>query len=143
MKGGKKRKKAKKAKRKISDVTTVSEALKKRKELAISRYENYHDDYEDIDSETEDDEDRLRRLGIRLPRNIKEGFDMFTLTRTNQILQGISPRATDGLGPKQRKDSTSRKRSKKKRSKLKGAKRWIELVASELLSTSFQRLPIR
>ncbi|XP_059088754.1 uncharacterized protein LOC131884877 [Tigriopus californicus] len=75
------------------------------------------------------------KLNIPLPTSKKAVFDIFTLSKTNQILQGHSPAIADSLSPIQTA------KSKRKAKALKGARQWIELVASELFSAQVNVVP--
>lgn len=75
------------------------------------------------------------KLNIPLPTTKKAVFDIFTLSKTNQIRQGHSPTMADSLSP------IPTAKSKRKAKALIGARQWIELVASELFSAKVNVVP--
>jgi hypothetical protein len=72
-----------------------------------------------------------KKISIRMPSSKKEIFDMFTLSRTNQILQGHSPTTVDSLSPRPSAKARTPQASRK----------WMELVAAELFSAKISVVP--
>ena len=114
---------------------------------------------------------KARWGSLALPKSKKEILDVFTLSRTNQILQGHSPTAIDSLSPREiartavkgkwaklretrlteddskpsngweRLKSKRRTRQAERRLLTAEAKRWMDLVTSELFSATVSVTP--
>jgi hypothetical protein len=56
-----------------------------------------------------------KRLSIHLPTNKNEVYDLFSLSKTNQIMQGHSPTTEEAPAPQTTKDNGKKKKGKKKK----------------------------